>query len=81
MTRLIEIGLFLLPLIGFAVWRLAAPSDRLPGWLVASATAAVALLMIVLLVLRQFDATDTARAYVPAHMEDGRVIPGHAAPP
>jgi F0F1-type ATP synthase assembly protein I len=81
MTRLIEIALILTPLIGFAIWRFAAPSDHLAGRLVAWCAGAVAVLMVLLLVLRQRDARDGDSAYLPAHMENGRVIPGRAAPP
>jgi hypothetical protein len=80
MTRLIEIVLFLTPFIGFAAWRVVAPADRMPGWVIALAVGAVMMILALLLVLRALDASDGNKTYVPAHMEDGRVIPGHAAP-
>ncbi|WP_428487905.1 DUF6111 family protein [Rhodopila sp.] len=81
MPRLIEIVLFLTPFIGFTVWRLVVPSDRVPAWLVACAAGAVMLILLLLLTLWHFDASDGGRAYIPARVQDGRVIPGHAAAP
>lgn len=80
MTRLIEIVLFLTPFIGFAAWRFIAPGDRLPGWIVISAASTVMLILVLLLIVRGLYAGDGNRAYIPAHMQDGRVVPGQAAP-
>jgi hypothetical protein len=81
MPRLIEILMFLTPFVGFAVWRLFLPSDRLPVWLVAGAACFVLLMLISLAWLRARDAADGNQAYVPAQLREGRIVPGHAAPP
>lgn len=79
--RLVEIALFLVPFALFAGWRVLAPSERIPRIVAVSFVGAVLLMLVVLLVLHQMEAADAGRPYVPARMEDGRVIPGHAAVP
>ena len=60
------------------IWRFASVPD-LKRIVLAAVLAAAAIAL--LLVLRRFDTTDSNLSYVPARLEDGRVIPGHAAPP
>ncbi len=79
--RLIEIVLFLSPFAAFLLLRLFMPARGLPRWALPLFAAAVAIMLGLLIYLRSFDADDAGRAYVPARMEDGRVVPGHAAPP
>ncbi len=79
--RLIEIVLFLSPFAAFALLRLLSPAERLPAWVPWAFAAAVVTMIGLLLLLRRFDAGDAHRTYVPARLEDGRVVPGHAAPP
>ncbi len=79
MPRLIEILLFLTPFVGFAVWRLVAPSERPPVWLVTGAVCFVVLMLASLVWLRARDASDTFQTYVPAQLQDGHIVPGHAA--
>ena len=78
--RLIEIVLFLTPFAAFAVLRVLRPRERVPGWLLVAFGISLAIMLGFLLVLHQFDAADADRAYVPARLENGRVVPGHAAP-
>ena len=79
--RLIEIVLFLSPFAAFLVLRLLAPARILPPWVLPVFTVAVLVMLGLLLLLRSYDAGDAGKAYVPARLEDGRVIPGHAAAP
>ena len=74
MPRLIEIVLFLVPFIGFATWRLLFPQPVPPVWVVAGVGGFVVVMVAALLWLRQVDAEDTARPYVPAELHDGRVV-------
>jgi hypothetical protein len=74
MPRLIEILLFLTPFVGFAVWHLLFPSPRPPLWLVSGLAVFVVLMLASLLWLRHIEATDADRPYVPARMEDGRIV-------
>lgn len=77
MVRLIEIALFLTPFAVFLVWRLLAPPS-VPAWLVGGLAAMVALMIVGLLLIRQQDAGDRNKAYVPAVQRDGRILEGHA---
>ena len=81
MPRLVEIALFLLPFAGFVVWRLVFPSPTPPLWLVGGLAGTVVVLLAGLIYAHQRDAADVGRAYVPATLQDGRVVPGHAAAP
>jgi len=78
--RFIEIALFLAPFIVFAVWRmttpLAVPSPRL----IAASAVALVLLLASLLWLHQEGAVPPGESYVPATLQDGRVVPAHGAP-
>jgi uncharacterized membrane protein len=81
MPRLIEIVLFLAPFVGFAVWRLLFPSPLPPLWLVASLAAFLAVMLGALLWMWHADAGDAAIRYVPARMQDGRVVKPQPQPP
>nr|WP_294509076.1 hypothetical protein [uncultured Rhodopila sp.] len=81
MPRLIEIFLFLAPFIGFAVWRLLFPSPLPPLWLVASLAAFLAAMLAALLWMWHADAGDGKIRYVPARMQDGRVVKPQPQPP
>jgi hypothetical protein len=59
----------------FVAWRLLAPSAGPPKVLVISVTATVLLMAGVLLVLWYQDAEPPDTLYVPAQLENGRVIP------
>lgn len=81
MSRIIEIMLFLTPFVGLAAWRLWFPSPLPPSRLIYGLAGFVVLMLVALFWLRQLDAEDAAQAYVPAVMQDGRVVAGHAAGP
>ncbi len=81
MPRLIEIVLFLAPFVGFAVWRLLFPSPLPPLWLVASLAAFLAVMLAALLWMWHADAGDANIRYVPARMQDGRVVKPQPQPP
>ncbi len=78
--RLIEIALFLSPFVAFALLRLLVPARGMPAWVLPAFTATVAVTLALLLYLRSLDSGDTNKAYVPARLEDGRIIPSEAAP-
>ena len=80
MLRLVELALFLTPFAAFVVWRLAA-MERGPSMQLVGATACVVVLLIGALVwLSQEEALPPGTVYVPPHVEDGRVVAGHAVP-
>lgn len=79
---LIEVSLFLAPFVVYAVfvWATRAgvldPSAwSLPvlGWLLL---AAFALMIVSFVVMAQFGGAPPNSTYEPAHMEDGRLVPG-----
>lgn len=79
---LIEVSLFLTPFVVYAifVWATRAgvldpKSWSLPvlGWLTL---AAFALMIGSFVVMAQFGGAPPNSTYVPAHMEDGRLVPG-----
>jgi hypothetical protein len=79
---LIEVSLFLAPFVAYAifVWATRAgvldpKSWSLPilGWLTL---AAFVLMIGSFVVMAQFGGAPPNSTYVPAHMEDGRLVPG-----
>jgi hypothetical protein len=81
MPRIIEIVLFLTPLLSFAAWRLLFPSPTPPLWLVYGLACAVVLMLLALLWAWHIEAGDAGESYVPARLLDGRVVPAQRAPP
>jgi hypothetical protein len=82
MPRIIEIVLFLAPFLGFAAWRLLAPSPLPPPWLVYGLVGFVAVMLLALVWLWHLDAGDAQQPYFPDELHDGRVVPAHpGAPP
>lgn len=61
-------------------WRLTAGKGGPPRVVLIGAACAIVLLAGILVWLRQEDAVAPGAAYVPAELEDGHVVPGHAAP-
>ena len=79
--RFVEIVLLATPFLVFALWRVMAPASRPPRSLVVGVAVGALVMGALLLLLRFEEAAAPDAAYVPSHIEDGRVIPGHAAPP
>jgi hypothetical protein len=78
MPRLIEIAMFLAPFAVVAIWRVLFPGPRPPLWLVYAAGLLLAGLAIALLWVWDMEAQDPGRAYIPAELRDGRVVPPRA---
>ncbi len=76
--RWAEVALFLVPFALYAVWRIAAVVAR-PG-LVWGAVAVVAVLAAVTVLFGLSREVAPNAAYVPAHIVDGKIVPGHGAP-
>jgi hypothetical protein len=80
---LTEIGLFLTPFVVYAVFLLATNADVLhakswpPRRLVTLLIAALVLMIGSFVVLAQFSGARPGSTYVPAHIEDGKFVPGH----
>lgn len=77
-----EVGIFLIPFALYAIWLVSTrapvadaaswPMRRL-GYLTVSA---LALVIVSLLVLADFSGAPPGSTYVPAHMENGKLVPG-----
>ena len=79
---LTELALFLTPFVLYAIFLLATRADLLhpdswPWSTIASLTIAALLLVVgSFVVIAQFSGSPPGSTYVPAHMEDGQLVPG-----
>ncbi|MBN8907946.1 MAG: hypothetical protein BGO51_25600 [Rhodospirillales bacterium 69-11] len=80
MLRLAELALFLLPFALFLAWRLALPRGPSRAMVLAAA-AALLVLAATLFWLSGEDTLAPGATYVPPHMKDGVIVPGHGAKP
>ena len=78
--RFAEIALLLLPFAVFVAWRVLAPAAGPPRVLVIGVTGAVAVIVVLLLVFWYEEAEPPGAGYVPAQLENGRVLPSRVAP-
>jgi hypothetical protein len=78
--RLTELVLFLAPFVAFLAWRLTAGSGGPPRVVLIGAACALALLAGMLAWLGRERSFPPGTAYVPAELQDGRIVPGHAVP-
>jgi hypothetical protein len=81
MLRLAEFALLLAPLAAFIAWRLLDARGGPSNVVLVSATVAVCVIAAVLFWLVDTEGLRRGTAYVPATMQDGRIVPGHAAAP
>jgi hypothetical protein len=81
MLRLAEFALLLAPLAAFIAWRLLDRSGGPSNQLLISAAVAVCVIAGVLFWLVRAEGLRRGAAYVPATLQDGRIVPGHAAAP
>ncbi len=76
--RWAELALFVTPFALYAAWRLAAA--RAQPALLWGTLAAVGVLVAGTMWLGVTRRLDRDERYVPAHLEDGRVVPGYGVP-
>ena len=79
MLRFAEIGLFLAPFALFLLWRFLSPRVR-PAMLWIGTVLVVALGGIAIGYGLK-ERMDPHARYIPAHMQDGQIVPGASAPP
>ena len=78
-----EIGLFLIPFALYAAFLLATragvtqPQAWTPPRIASLVIASLVLIVGSFLVLAQFSGAPPGSTYVPAHVEDGKLVPGH----
>jgi hypothetical protein len=80
-----DVVLFLLPFAAYALWLVAVRRPvGLPAWETRTiawlALAGALLTVAVLLIFIHFDTAPPGGVYVPAHMENGRIVEGHLEP-
>ncbi len=80
MLRLVELALFLAPFVFFAVWRLVGTGGGPSIGMIVGAACVLAVLAGALIWLSHDEALPPGTTYQPAKLEDGQIIPGHAAP-
>ena len=79
---LTEIGIFLIPFAAYALFVVATRADVLhpSSWplriVLQLAVIAFLLVIVSLLLLAHFSGAPPKSTYVPAHMENGRLVPG-----
>ncbi len=78
MLLIADILLFLLPVGLYVLWRIAGSS--VPRWVVWMAVAATLLTAAGAITYGLDNAIPRDATYEPAHIVDGRIVPGHAAP-
>jgi hypothetical protein len=77
-----EVGLFLLPFVAYALFLIASRTNVLaatswPTQIVGGLVgAALALTVGALVMLANFSGAPPGSTYTPAHMENGRLVPG-----
>lgn len=77
MIGLLEVALFLAPFAGFVLWRLAGPyMSPIMLWVAIGAVAILAGSAGWYMWDGRFP---KGAAYVPPHIEDGRIVPAHTA--
>ena len=79
MIRAAELAVFLAPVLAVVLWRVAVARGLggPPPRQLAAVFVALLVLAAALVVFAARDRLPPGR-YVPAHIEDGRVVPGHA---
>ena len=78
--RFAEIALLALPFVVFLAWRILAPAAGPPKLLVVAMSVTVVVMAGLLVGLWYEEAEPPGIGYVPAQLQDGRVVPGHAMP-
>ena len=78
--RFAEIAMLAMPFVVFVAWRLLAPSAGPPTILVIAVTGTTVAMAGLLLVLWYEDAAPPGAGYVPAQLENGRILPSHVVP-
>jgi hypothetical protein len=80
---LTELALFLAPFFAYAVFLIATragvldPQSWTPRILIWLTGIALVLMIVSFVVIAQFSGIPVGSTYVPAHVEDGKFVPGH----
>lgn len=77
---LLPVLLFLLPAAAYVLWLRRHPGEELPLNVIVPALAGLALAVGALAWYGLSGAAERGTAYVPARLENGRIVRGHARP-
>ena len=80
MMQFLELLLLFAPLAAFIAWRVLAPGKVPSAGMIVSMGAALAILAGSLVWLRFQDAAPRGSIYIPAHIENGRIVPERHTP-
>lgn len=80
MPYLIQFLLFLLPFAAYGLWRRANPDTEPRTIVLVLGSIGVVLMLAGAFWFGVSRSIDRDAAYVPARMEGGRIVPGHAEP-
>lgn len=72
--------MFLTPFVAFVAWKVTARAGNPPRAVLIGTACVLVILVGMLVWLRQRDALAPGVVYVPAELQGGYVVPGHAAP-
>jgi peptidoglycan/LPS O-acetylase OafA/YrhL len=78
--RLIELVLLLAPFALFLAWRLTLPVRGPSLQQIVLIAAAIVVMAGALVLLQHEEAKPPTAAYIPSHVQDGRIIPSTEAP-
>lgn len=76
MLRLLEIALFLMPFVAYGAWLWSG--KRFTRELLWGTLGAMLVIVLSAAWLELSQAVPAGMGYAPAHVENGRVVPGHA---
>ena len=79
MLRFVELALFLSPLLLAVLWRVTVYAGWPTPRVVGLSAALLAMVAAALLWFHQQGALPTGTTYVPATLQNGRIVPGHGA--
>lgn len=80
MLRLVEFALFLAPFAAFIAWRLLLPGTAPSRTVLLLAVGVLVVVAGLLAWLSRENTLSPDTAYVPPHVENGVIVPGHGAP-
>ena len=80
MIRLAELALFLAPFAAYLIWNLTAARGGPSPTVLAVSACGLLLLAAALVWFALQERLAPGEVYVPAQLQNGRIMPGHAAP-
>jgi hypothetical protein len=79
MLRIAALALFLAPFAAYLIWHLTAARGGPSSAALAISACGLVVLAVALVWFAMRERLGPGEVYVPAQLEDGRIVPGHAA--